>query len=187
MLRRTRDDQIVDFYYLILSCFWKMISASDPNLALVETILSISDVVETVTSETETWLKLRDREFAIKAEIETWKFETETRDLTFLWWQLKLTLWKMLQKEFGILPNTKIKVFAVAICFNTFVLLQKICKFSCSLKTLPTFLCKECKDRRWCPGEAPMFWPATQYWSMLFENVEKRRIISFYFKQAHSM
>jgi len=27
-----------------------------------------SDVVETVTSETETWLKLRDRDFAIKAE-----------------------------------------------------------------------------------------------------------------------
>jgi len=35
--------------------------------------------------------------------------------------------------------------------------------------------------------EGPMFWPATQYWSMLFENVEKRWIISFYFKQAHSM
>jgi len=33
-----------------------------------------SDVVETVTSETETWLKLRDRDFAIKAE--TWKLET---------------------------------------------------------------------------------------------------------------
>jgi len=41
-----------------------------------------SDVVETVTSETETWLKLRNRDIAIKAE--TWKFETETRDLTFL-------------------------------------------------------------------------------------------------------
>jgi len=25
-----------------------------------------------------------------------------------------------------------------------------------------------------------MFWPASQHWSMLFENVEKRRIISFY-------
>ena len=33
-------------------------------------------------SETETWLKLRDRDFAIKAE--TWTFETETRELTFL-------------------------------------------------------------------------------------------------------
>jgi len=50
--------------------------------------------------------------------------------------------------------------------------------------TLPNFLCK---DRRWCPDEALMFWPATQYWSMLFENVEKRWIISFYFKQARSM
>jgi len=41
--------------------------------------LKTSDVVETVTSETETWLKFRD-------ETETWKFETETdiRDLTFL-------------------------------------------------------------------------------------------------------
>jgi len=46
--------------------------------------LGNSDVVETVTSETETWLKLRDRDFAIKAETETWKFETERRDLTFL-------------------------------------------------------------------------------------------------------
>jgi len=29
-----------------------------------------------------------DRDFVIKAETETWKFETETetRDLTFLWW-----------------------------------------------------------------------------------------------------
>jgi len=26
----------------------------------------------------------RDRDFAIKAETETWKFETETRDLLFL-------------------------------------------------------------------------------------------------------
>jgi len=33
----------------------------------------------TVTSETETWLKFRDEtEFVIKAETETWKFETET-------------------------------------------------------------------------------------------------------------
>jgi len=28
----------------------------------------------------------RDRDFVIKAETETSKFETETRDLTFLWW-----------------------------------------------------------------------------------------------------
>jgi len=45
----------------------------------------ISDVVETVTSET--LLRFRDRDlrdFVIKAETETWKFETETRDLTFL-------------------------------------------------------------------------------------------------------
>jgi len=28
----------------------------------------------------------RDRDFVIKAETETRKFETETRDLTFLWW-----------------------------------------------------------------------------------------------------
>jgi len=38
--------------------------------------------------ETETCLKLRNRDpdFTIKAETETWKFETDTRDLTFLWW-----------------------------------------------------------------------------------------------------
>jgi len=36
-----------------------------------------SDVVETVTSDTETWLKLRDREWDLKAR---------DRDLTFLWW-----------------------------------------------------------------------------------------------------
>jgi len=28
----------------------------------------------------------RDRDFVKKAETETWKFEIETRDLTFLWW-----------------------------------------------------------------------------------------------------
>jgi len=39
----TRDDQIVDFYYPILSCFGKMISISDPNPVLVETILSVSE------------------------------------------------------------------------------------------------------------------------------------------------
>ena len=27
----SRNDRIVDFYYPILSCFWKMISISDPN------------------------------------------------------------------------------------------------------------------------------------------------------------
>jgi len=37
---------------------------------------STGDVVKTATSET--WLKLRDRDFAIKAETETWMFETET-------------------------------------------------------------------------------------------------------------
>jgi len=28
----------------------------------------------------------RDQDFVMQAETETWKFETETRDLTFLWW-----------------------------------------------------------------------------------------------------
>jgi len=28
----------------------------------------------------------RDRDFVKKNETETWKLETETRDLTFLWW-----------------------------------------------------------------------------------------------------
>ena len=43
----------------------------------------------------------RDRGFVIKAETESesWKFETETRDLTFLWWKLKLTPWIMLQQN----------------------------------------------------------------------------------------
>ena len=31
LLTPTRDDRIVDFYYSILSCFWKMITVSDPN------------------------------------------------------------------------------------------------------------------------------------------------------------
>jgi len=39
----NRDDRIVDFYYPILSCFWKMISVSDPNPVLIETILSVSE------------------------------------------------------------------------------------------------------------------------------------------------
>jgi len=46
--------------------------------------MSTSDVVETVTFETETELKLRDRDFIKnpETEIETrdLKFETETRD-----------------------------------------------------------------------------------------------------------
>jgi len=37
----TRDDRIVDFHYPILSCFWKMISVSDPNPVLVEIIQSV--------------------------------------------------------------------------------------------------------------------------------------------------
>jgi len=39
----TRDDRIVEFYYPILICFFKMISVSDPNPVLVEFILSISE------------------------------------------------------------------------------------------------------------------------------------------------
>ena len=39
-----RDDRIVDFYYPILSCFWKMISISDPNPVLVKIILYVSEV-----------------------------------------------------------------------------------------------------------------------------------------------
>jgi len=35
-------------------------------------LLSSSDVVETVTFETETWLKLRDRDFIKNPETETW-------------------------------------------------------------------------------------------------------------------
>ena len=38
-----KDDQIVDFCYPILTCFGKMISVSDPNPVLVETILSVSE------------------------------------------------------------------------------------------------------------------------------------------------
>ena len=38
-----RDDLIMDFYYLIQSCFWKIISVSDPNPVLVETVISVSD------------------------------------------------------------------------------------------------------------------------------------------------
>jgi len=39
----SRNDQIVDFYYPILSFFWKMISVSDPNPVSVEFILSVSE------------------------------------------------------------------------------------------------------------------------------------------------
>jgi len=39
----SRDDRIVDFYYPILSCFWKTISVSDPNSVLVEIVLSLSE------------------------------------------------------------------------------------------------------------------------------------------------
>jgi len=39
----TRDDWIVDFCYPILSCFGKMISVSDHNPVLDETILSVSE------------------------------------------------------------------------------------------------------------------------------------------------
>ena len=41
--KSNRDDQKVVFYYPILSCFWKMISVSDPNPVLVEIILSVSE------------------------------------------------------------------------------------------------------------------------------------------------
>jgi len=65
--------------------------------------------------------------------------------------------------------------------FNKFILTQK--NFNCFFryKTIPTLLCK---DRRWCPDQAPMFWSPTWYWSrpMVFEKVEKRRIITSYFK-----
>ena len=45
------------------------------NLDWIQTV-NLSDVVEIVTSKTETWLKPRDRDFAVKAETETWKFES---------------------------------------------------------------------------------------------------------------
>jgi len=67
--------------------------------------------------------------------------------------------------------------------FNTFVLTQKNVNCFVRYKTIPTLLCK---DRRWCPGEGPMFWSPTSYWSrpMSFEKVEKRRIITLYFKTS---
>jgi len=44
-------------------------------------LLRVGDVVETVTFETETWLKLQDRDFIKNSETETrdLKFDTETR------------------------------------------------------------------------------------------------------------
>ena len=42
-LLKIRDDRIVDFYYPILSCFFKMISVPDSNPVLVETMLSVSE------------------------------------------------------------------------------------------------------------------------------------------------
>jgi len=39
----ARDDRIVIFYYPIPSCFWKMISVSDPNPVLLDIILSVSE------------------------------------------------------------------------------------------------------------------------------------------------
>ena len=42
-LVHSRDDRIVVFYYPILSCFWKMLSVSDPNPVLVKIILSVSE------------------------------------------------------------------------------------------------------------------------------------------------
>jgi len=69
--------------YDVVSYQFTKLSVTDSMwMSLVKS--QTSDVVETVTSETETWLKFRDRDFVIKAETETWKFETETRDLTFL-------------------------------------------------------------------------------------------------------
>jgi len=43
-------------------------------------------------------------------------------------------------------------------CFNKFVLTQN--NFNCFVryKMIPTL---PCKDRRWCPGEGPMFWSPT--------------------------
>jgi len=39
----SRDDRIVDFYYPIISCFWKIISVSDANPVLVQIILTVSE------------------------------------------------------------------------------------------------------------------------------------------------
>ena len=42
-MTEVRDDRIVDFYYPILSCFWRIISISDPNPVLVKIIPSVSE------------------------------------------------------------------------------------------------------------------------------------------------
>jgi len=93
----------------------KMSFAADSHVAALSFSIQPLDRKATIVAVTlfshNQWCcrdrNLRDRDFAIKAE-------TVNPDRTFLWWQLKLTPWKMLQKIFGILPNTKIKVFAVA-------------------------------------------------------------------------
>jgi len=54
---------------------------------------------------------------------------------------------------------------------------------SCSLKNTTNH---SVEGQDVLPWWSSMFWPAAQYWSMLFENVEKRRIISFYFQLANS-
>jgi len=43
-------------------------------------------------------------------------------------------------------------------CFNKFVLTQKNFNYFVRHKTIPTLLRK---DRRWSPGEGPMFWSPT--------------------------
>jgi len=64
-------------------CFWNL----SHNHNMLHNIVSFQQWCSRDRNpETETWLKFRDRDFVIKAKTETWKFETETRDLTFLWW-----------------------------------------------------------------------------------------------------
>ena len=43
-------------------------------------------------------------------------------------------------------------------CFNKFVFTQN--NFNCFVR-YKTILALLCKDRRWCPGEGPMFWSPT--------------------------
>jgi len=47
-LAYSRDDRIVDFHYPFLTGFRKMISVSDPNPVLVEIILSVRKLFESV-------------------------------------------------------------------------------------------------------------------------------------------